>query len=136
MAEDPKELLFSFTADLGAFGAGNDVQGAQAGVIMDLLGKTIYEGSILDVKTKELVAIGVAVYSRCPYCIALHSFGALEAGASKEEILQASMVASALGGGPAIAYSVTLLKDCIETFQGDSFTEDDRMEILRRLGMA
>jgi hypothetical protein len=46
------------------------------------------------------------------------------------------MVAVAFGGGPSIAYSVTLLKNCIETFQSDSFTEEDRMEILRRLGRA
>jgi len=29
------------------------------------------------------------------------------------------MVAVAFGGGPAMAYSVTLLKDCIEEFKND-----------------
>ncbi|WP_440953105.1 carboxymuconolactone decarboxylase family protein [Methanococcoides sp. FTZ1] len=135
MADDPKELLFGFTEGLGAFAAENDVQAAQAGAFMNLLG-SVYEESIIDFKTKELISVGIALYHRCPYCIALHSFNALDAGATKEEILQASMVAVAFGGGPSIAYSVTLLKNCIETFQGDSFTEEDRMEILRRLGRA
>ncbi|WP_164995923.1 carboxymuconolactone decarboxylase family protein [Clostridium niameyense] len=38
---------------------------------------------------------------------------ALDAGANREEILETSTVAMAFGGGPAMAYSSTLLMDAI-----------------------
>ena len=111
------------------------VQGAQALAFKNLL-DAIYEDSIIDFKTKELISVGIALYHRSPFCIAMHSFLALEAGATKEEILQGGMVAVAFGGGPSISYSVTLLKNCVETWQSDAFREESRMEILKRLGMA
>ncbi len=40
---------------------------------------------ILDAKTKELVAIGTAITTRCKYCIAIHVEKALKAGATKKE---------------------------------------------------
>jgi len=43
----------------------------------------------------------------------------MEAGAVREEILEAAMVAVAFGGGPSIAYTVTLLKECIDEFEND-----------------
>nr|WP_256360061.1 carboxymuconolactone decarboxylase family protein [Methanococcoides sp. NM1] len=95
--------------------------------------ESVYEESIIDFKTKERISISIELYHRCPYCIVLHSLNTLDSGATKEEILQVSMLAVAFGGGTSIAYSVTLLNNCIETFQGNSFTEEDRMEIFRRL---
>ena len=135
MTEDPKKLLFDFTEGLGEFASETEVQGKQALAFMGMVGAS-FEDSVLDFKTKELIAIGIALYHRCPYCISLHAFNALYAGATKEEIMQASMVAVAFGGGPSMSFSVTLLKKAVETFQSESFTEEDRAEILKRLGMA
>ncbi|KKG17995.1 hypothetical protein EO98_13675 [Methanosarcina sp. 2.H.T.1A.6] len=135
MTEDPKKLLFDFTAGLGEFASETEVQGKQAAAFIGMVGAS-FETSVLDFKTKELIAIGVALYHRCPYCISLHAFNALEAGATKEEIMQAAMVSVSFGGGPSMSFAVTLLKNAVETFQGESFTKEDRMEILKRLGMA
>ena len=86
---------------------------------MGLLGSA-YEPKALDLKTKELIRRPeLAVTYRCEYCIVYHSYKAFEAGATKEEILEAAMVAVAFGGGPSMAYSVTLLKDCIAEFEND-----------------
>ena len=43
----------------------------------------------LDAKTRELIALGVAVSLRCDGCINAHTDAALKAGASKEEIIDA-----------------------------------------------
>ncbi len=73
----------------------------------------------VDVKTKELISVAIAAYNRCEYCIVYHVYKAFEAGATKEEILDAAMVAVAFGGGPSMAYTSTLLKDSIKEFESD-----------------
>lgn len=58
----------------------------------------------LGTKEKELIAIGISITSRCEGCIALHVKDALDAGATKEEIIETIGVAILMGGGPAIVY--------------------------------
>jgi AhpD family alkylhydroperoxidase len=43
----------------------------------------------LSAKTKELIALAVAVTSHCDGCVAFHTHDALKAGASDEEIMEA-----------------------------------------------
>ena len=71
---------------------------------------------VLTYKTKELIAIAVALYSRCPECIAVHCQKALEAGCSRAEILEAAGMAMVFGGGPVLGSSATLLLDCLDEF--------------------
>lgn len=118
MKENPREMLNDFVNGLGEFGE-MEVSGGNIEAFMNLLGTTYKEDDVLDVKTKELISVGIAIYNRCLYCIVYHVYKALEAGATKDEIIQAAMVCVAFGGGPAMAYSVTLLKNSIEEFAPD-----------------
>lgn len=59
----------------------------------------------LDAKTHELIALAVAVTTRCDGCIADHSKRALESGATKEEIAEALTVAIGLNAGVALVYT-------------------------------
>ena len=52
------------------------------------------EKSVLDTKTKELLKFVVASLSRCTHCTQSHLKKALAAGASKEEISEALLIAS------------------------------------------
>lgn len=115
MAYNVREMLNSFVGGLENLSTTNP---EHVGAFMGLLGAA-YEPKALDLKTKELMSVAIGCYNRCEYCIVYHSYKALEAGASKEEIIEAAMVAVAFGGGPSMAYSVTLLKDCIAEFEGD-----------------
>lgn len=115
MAKDPRQLLSEFTGGLEALGNTN---GEHLGAFMNLL-QTNYAPGALDLKFKELISVAIGVYNRCEYCIVFHAYKALEAGATREEIMEAAMVAVAFGGGPSIAYSVTLLKDSLDAFEGD-----------------
>jgi len=58
----------------------------------------------LDVKTKELIALAIAVIERCDGCIASHSEGAAKAGATRQEAAEAIGVSFLMGGGPASIY--------------------------------
>ena len=115
MTKNPRELLNDFLGGLEDLGKTN---GPQVGAFMNLLGAA-YEPGKMDLKTKELISIGISVYNRCEYCIVFHTFNALKAGATREEILETAMVSVAFGGGPSMAYSVTLLKASIDEFEGD-----------------
>ncbi|MES9743414.1 carboxymuconolactone decarboxylase family protein, partial [Priestia megaterium] len=63
----------------------------------------------LSVKEKELIAIAVAHTTGCPYCIDIHTKGAKKAKATKEEVAEAIMVATALKAGSALAHGVNAL---------------------------
>ena len=58
----------------------------------------------LDVKTKELIALAIAVIERCDGCIASHAQGAATAGATRQEAAEAIGVSFLMGGGPASIY--------------------------------
>lgn len=60
----------------------------------------------LDGKTKELIALGIAITVRCDGCISYHVHDALQAGASKEEIAETISVAILMGGGPSVVYGI------------------------------
>jgi AhpD family alkylhydroperoxidase len=62
------------------------------------------EDKALSVKTKELIALGISITIRCEGCIACHVQGALQAGATKDEIVETIGVAVVMGGGPSIVY--------------------------------
>ena len=61
--------------------------------------------SALPRKVKELIAIGVAHTTQCPYCIEGHVRAAKKAGASDQEIAEAVFVAAALRAGGAFVHS-------------------------------
>ena len=74
-----------------------------------LLPDALKEG-VVSSKHKELIALGISIYARCDYCIAIHVKKCLEAGATKEEIAETCGVAILMGGGPAATYASFVLK--------------------------
>ena len=70
---------------------------------MGMFAKTM-KAEALDVKQKELIALAVGLAVRCKPCIVLHVQKALQAGASREEILEAAGVTVMMGGGPAYTH--------------------------------
>lgn len=75
-----------------------------------LRGLNMIEGAVkktgkLDPKIHELIALAVAVTTRCDGCIAFHAKAAVSHGASHEEIAEALSVAVALNAGAAVVFS-------------------------------
>ena len=63
----------------------------------------------LDAKTRELIALAVAITTRCDGCIDAHVRKAKVAGATKAEIAEALGVAIALNAGAAFTYALHAL---------------------------
>ncbi len=64
----------------------------------------------LSTKTKELIALGIAVTVRCDGCIAFHVHDALKAGATEKEIAETVSVSILMGGGPSVMYAVEAMQ--------------------------
>jgi AhpD family alkylhydroperoxidase len=69
----------------------------------------------LDAKTRELIALAVAVTARCDGCITVHTAEAVKLGASRGEIAEALGVAVALNAGAAMVYSARVL-DAVDAY--------------------
>lgn len=68
--------------------------------------KLAEKAGTLDAKNKALINIALAISAQCEWCIALHVKGAVDAGATKEEITEAAMQAVLMHGGPALMYMI------------------------------
>ncbi|MDE2135600.1 MAG: carboxymuconolactone decarboxylase family protein [Alphaproteobacteria bacterium] len=59
----------------------------------------------LDTKTKELIALGIAVAVRCDPCIAFHVESARKHGATRDEVMETVGMAIYMGAGPSVMYA-------------------------------
>lgn len=64
----------------------------------------------LDAKTRELIAIAVAITTRCESCISVHAAAAAKAGATESEIAGALATAISLNAGAAYTYALRALE--------------------------
>jgi len=68
------------------------------------------DGGAIPRKHRELIAVAVACTTQCPYCIEVHSRAAKAAGATREELVEATFVAAALRAGGAATHGAMALK--------------------------
>ena len=93
------------TSDLTALlrnlrGGAPDVMKAFAGIA-----QAATVSKALDAKTKELIALGIAVAVRCDDCIAFHVKAAVEKGATRDEVSETLGMAIYMGAGPSVMYA-------------------------------
>ncbi len=95
--------------------ANADVMGAFQG-----LHKTAVAARALDTKTKELIALAISIAQGCDDCIAHHVHHAIEAGATRDEIVDALGVAVLMGGGPGMIYASHAIEAVDQFFERKS----------------
>lgn len=74
-----------------------------------LLGAAGGKTNFLDAKTRELIALAVAVTTRCDGCIAFHAAEAKKLGITAEELAEALGMAINLNAGAAVVYSTHVM---------------------------
>jgi len=70
----------------------------------------VYKDGALSHKVKRLMAMAVALRAGCTACIIYQTKMAVEAGATKAEVLEAVAVARAMGGTPAGGWAWRVVK--------------------------
>ena len=68
----------------------------------------VRDGAI-PVKYKEIIAVAVALTTQCPYCIEIHTRNAKQAGATEQELAEATLVAAALRAGGTMTHGTHTL---------------------------
>ncbi|HTJ72235.1 MAG TPA: carboxymuconolactone decarboxylase family protein [Actinospica sp.] len=95
---------------------------------------TVYEGyrqlhdaaladGAVDAKTKELIALAIAVTRECDGCIAAHAHAAVHHGVTAQEAAEAIGVAILMNGGPGTVYgprAYAAVREFLETADGES----------------
>ena len=70
----------------------------------------VYRDGALSHKVKRLIALGAALRVGCTGCIIAQTKQSIEAGATKDEVLEAIEVAIAIGGTTTMAWSMRAVK--------------------------
>lgn len=89
---------------MASFGSLNKAQPSAMEGFGRLHRGALAEGA-LSRKTKELIALAIAVTQHCDGCISIHAHDAVHAGATVEEADEVMAVAVLMGGGPAAVYA-------------------------------
>jgi len=112
--QDYKKLVEEITANLGELSKDTPEQMRGFHNFMEYVEK---DGA-LKKKEKSLIAIACALVAHCEWCIAFHVKGALDSGATNEEILESAWVGVLMGGGPSLMYAQGVLKALEDLKQG------------------
>jgi len=103
---DPAEFQASWPAAMHALKAAAPDIGKAFGPFF----QTLMKDGALPAKQKELIAVGIAVATRCEPCIHTHVEKCLKHGATAAEVMEAAGVAVMMGGGPAYVYAPIVAK--------------------------
>lgn len=110
---DWNTFMAEIEADIGRFS--KEVPETVKG--FGIMGKAAKTNGALSEKTKEIMALGIAVATRCDSCIGFHVRALVRLGITREELCEALAMATYMGGGPSYAYSAKALK-AFDVFSG------------------
>lgn len=74
------------------------------------MGRAAKTSGALDEKTKEIMALGIAIATRCDSCIGFHIRSLIRLGITRAALCEALAMAVYMGGGPSYAYSAKALR--------------------------
>ena len=75
-----------------------------------LMGKEAKKNGLIDEKTKEFVALGIAISTRCESCIGFHVESLIRLKTTRDELIEVLAMCSYMGGGPSITFSTKALE--------------------------
>ncbi len=109
MLEDPKVFLQRLQGAIQEFSK-VDRETLKA---FGSLNETVLKPGALEQKIKMLMCVAVGIATRCEYCISARVAQAVQAGATREELIETASVGLMMGGSLAMGPIVTLFVDTI-----------------------
>ena len=101
---------------------GREMPGPMSGFAR--LHKKAVEDGALSAKVKELMALAISIAVGCEGCIAYHAHDAIQAGATRPELLETIGVGVMMAGGPGTIYAAHAL-DAVDQFLTESSAVGD-----------
>jgi len=74
------------------------------------MGKEAKKNGVVSEKTKEFVALGIAISTKCESCIGLHIESLIRLETTRDELIEVLAMCSYMGGGPSITFSTKALE--------------------------
>ena len=103
---DWHDFMAETEANIGAFS--KEVPETVRG--FGIMGKAAKTDGALSEKTKEFMALGIAIATRCDSCIGFHIRSLVRLQTTRPELCEALAMATYMGGGPSYAYSAKALQ--------------------------
>ena len=75
-----------------------------------IMGNEAKKSGLIDEKTKEFVALGIAISTRCESCIGFHVESLIRLETTRDELIEVLAMCSYMGGGPSITFSTKALE--------------------------
>lgn len=97
---DPKEIVGDMAAGAALLHRGIPETMKALGE----LGNVAYADGALPQKTKELLALAIAIATHCDGCIVHHARSLFRLGVTRAEVLETIGVSIQMGGGPSVVY--------------------------------
>src|SRR5699024_5433036 len=94
------------------------------------------DDELLDLKSKELIAIGVASTTQCPSCLYVRVRHATQPGAGREEVARAVFVSAGLRAGAAFPHGLLAHKISEQGSDLEHFPQPGDVKHLRALRKA
>lgn len=101
-----EKFMVDTLADIGTLS--KEIPDTVAG--FNTMGAAAKSSGALPEKTKEIMALGIAIATRCDSCIGFHIKSLIRLGITRAELCEALAMATYMGGGPSYAYSAKALK--------------------------
>ena len=101
---DPSSHLAAAEAEIAKLGGLERVAPKLLGAFARFDTAAMVDGT-LPRKTKELIAVAVALTTQCPHCLTVHGAMARQEGATDEELAEVAFVAAALRAGASVMYA-------------------------------
>ena len=111
MANYAVDMNFQYDQFMDLMKIAGKAEPGYAKALMEFIKQAEKPGA-LSTKTKELISIALGVTAHCTFCIAFHTKNAIAEGATKQEIMEAGLVAGIMGGGPAVAHLRYVIDAC------------------------
>jgi len=70
-------------------------------------------------KYRELISLAVALTTQCAYCLDVHTAQAAKAGATREEVAEAALIAAAVRAGGTLGHAL-LAQRLFERHRGET----------------
>jgi AhpD family alkylhydroperoxidase len=119
MIEDPKQFVKDLQTAMEGF-ARVDKEILKA---FGNLNETALKDGALDRKTKTLMCLAIGIANHCEYCIAARAAQAIQAGATREELIESASVGLLMGGSLAMGPIITLFVDTMNRLAPESDKE-------------
>jgi AhpD family alkylhydroperoxidase len=109
MIEDPKKFLDGFQTAMARFSKA-DRETLKA---FGNLNENALKAGALDRKTKTLMCVAVGIANGSEYCIAARAAQAVQAGATREELIETASVGLMMGGSLTMGPILTIFMDTV-----------------------